>query len=127
MGGDVASIDTRLPPSSMHDADFADVLGKKPVVLLFATPQLCQSRVCGPVVDVAEEVKAAAGRDVEFIHMEVYRDNRIDKGIRPQMAAFHLLSEPWLFTFNRSGKVAARIEGAFSERELAQAIAAAKS
>ncbi len=125
VGGDLASIDTRLPPSSMHDADFADVLGKKPVVLLFATPQLCQSRVCGPVVDVAEQVKASSGDDVEFIHMEVYRDNRIDKGIRPQMAAFHLQSEPWLFVFDRSGKVAARIEGAFSERELKQAIAKA--
>ena len=125
VGGDVASIDTRLPPSSMHDADFADVLGKKPVVLLFATPQLCQSRVCGPVVDVAEQVKASTGDDVEFIHMEVFRDNRIDKGIRPQMAAFRLQSEPWLFVFDRSGKVAERIEGAFSERELEQAIAKA--
>ena len=75
VGGDVASIDTRLPPSSMHDADFADVLGKKPVVLLFATPQLCQSRVCGPVVDIAEQVKASTGDDVEFIHMEVFRNN----------------------------------------------------
>jgi hypothetical protein len=127
VGGDVASIDTRLPPSSMHDVDFADVLGKKPVVLVFATPQLCQSRVCGPVVDLAEQVKAKPeNSDVAFIHMEVYRDNRIDKGIRPQMAAFHLLSEPWLFTFNRAGKVAARIEGAFSERELDDAIAKAK-
>jgi hypothetical protein len=125
VGGDVASIDTRLPPSSMHDADFADVLGKKPVVLLFATPQLCQSRVCGPVVDIAEQVKAGGGDDVEFIHMEVFRDNRIDAGIRPQMAAFRLRSEPWLFTFDRSGKVAARIEGAYSERELEQAIDAA--
>src|SRR5687767_8552327 len=76
--GDIASIDTRLPPSSMHEADFADILGKKPVVLLFATPQLCQSRVCGPVVDIAEQVKAESGDDVEFIHMEVFRDNRID-------------------------------------------------
>ena len=122
---DVASIDTRLPPSSMHEADFADVLGKKPVVLLFATPQLCESRVCGPVVDIAEQVKAEGGGDVEFIHMEVFRDNRVDRGIRPQLAAFKLRSEPWLFTFDRSGKVAARIEGAFSERELEQAIAAA--
>jgi hypothetical protein len=125
VGGDVSSIDTRLPPSSMHDADFADVLGKKPVVLLFATPQLCQSRVCGPVVDVAEQVKANADDDVEFIHMEVFRNNRIDEGIRPQMAAFHLQTEPWLFVFDRSGKVAARIEGAFSERELEQAISKA--
>jgi hypothetical protein len=126
-GGDIASIDTRLPPSSMHEDDFADVLGEKPVVLLFATPQLCQSRVCGPVVDIAEQEKAkGANGDVSFIHMEVFRDNRIDKGIRPQLSAFNLLSEPWLFTFDRAGKVAARIEGAFSERELAQAIAAAK-
>ena len=125
VGGDVASIDTRLPPSSMHDADFADVLGKKPVVLLFATPQLCQSRVCGPVVDVAEQVKASMPDDVEFIHMEIFRNNRIDDGVRPQMAAFRLQTEPWLFVFDRSGKVAARIEGAFSERELEQAISKA--
>ena len=128
VGGDIASIDTRLPPSSMHDVDFADALGKKPVVLVFATPQLCQSRVCGPVVDIAEQVKAkTANSDVDFIHMEVFRDNRIDKGIRPQMAAFHLQSEPWLFVMNSSGKVVTRIEGAYSERELDEAIAKAKS
>jgi len=125
VGGDVASIDTRLPPSSMHDADFADVLGKKPVVLLFATPQLCQSRVCGPVVDVAEQVKSKSDDEVEFIHMEIFRNNQIDDGVRPQMAAFHLQTEPWLFVFDRSGKVAARIEGAFSDRELEQAISKA--
>lgn len=125
-GGNLASIDTRLPPSSMHDADFADVLGEKPVVLIFATPQLCQSRVCGPVVDIVEQVKAkTGGDDVEFIHMEVFRDNRIDRGVRPQLAAFRLRSEPWLFTFDRTGKVAARLEGAFSEQELEQAIAKA--
>ena len=125
-GGDIASIDTRLPPSSMHGADFADVIGEKPVVLLFATPQLCQSRVCGPVVDIAEQVKAEIdGDEVEFIHMEVFEDNRIDRGVRPQMRAFRLRSEPWLFTFDRGGRVAARIEGAFSERELEEAVAAA--
>ena len=43
-----------------------------------------------------------------------------------QLAAFHLKTEPWLFTFNRSGREAARIEGAFSARELDQAIAKAK-
>ena len=34
-----SAIDTRVPPSSMHDDNLADVLGKKPVVLLFATPR----------------------------------------------------------------------------------------
>ena len=64
----------------MHEVDFADVVGKKPIVLLFATPLLCQSRVCGPVVDVAEQVKAEYGDQADFIHMEIYNDNEIDKG-----------------------------------------------
>jgi hypothetical protein len=51
VAGNVESIDTRVPPApQLHQEDFAKVLGKKPAVLLFATPQLCQSKVCGPVV-----------------------------------------------------------------------------
>ena len=123
VGGDLAAIDTRIPPSSMHENDFADVVGKKPVVLLFATPQLCKSRVCGPVVDIAEQVKAdLGGDDVEFIHMEVFRDNDIAKGLRPQLNAYNLQTEPWLFTIDREGKVAARLEGAFSAGELQAAL-----
>jgi hypothetical protein len=122
VGGDVASIDTRIPPSTMHDVDFADVVGKEPVVLVFATPQLCQSRVCGPVVDIAEQVKAEHEGDAEFIHMEIYRDNSIEKGFRPQVAAFGLPTEPWLFAIDRQGKVAARIEGAYGPGELEEAL-----
>ncbi len=55
----------------MHDVDFADALGKEPIVLLFATPALCQSRVCGPVVDVAEQVKRERPDDAAFIHLEI--------------------------------------------------------
>jgi hypothetical protein len=110
----------------MHDADFADVVGKKPVVLLFATPLLCQSRVCGPAVDIAEQVKAQTKGDVEFIHMEIYNDNKVDNGYRKQVLDWSLRTEPWLFTVNRKGRVAARIEGAFSDGELQAAIRAAE-
>jgi hypothetical protein len=122
VAGDIASIDTRIPPSTMHNADFADVVGKKPVVLVFATPQLCQSRVCGPVVDVAEQVKSSRGDEAEFIHMEIYKDNAIEKGFRPQVAAWRLPTEPWLFAIDRNGDVAARLEGAFSAGELDAAL-----
>ena len=81
----------------MHDVNFADVVGKKPAVLLFATPALCQSRVCGPVVDIAEQVKAERGDEVEFIHQEIFRDNEVDKGFRPQVLRWKLPTEPWLF------------------------------
>jgi hypothetical protein len=123
--GNLESIDTRKPPSTMHDVDFADVVGQKPAVLLFATAALCQSRVCGPVIDIAEQVKSKRGDEVAFIHQEIYVDNEIDKGQRPQVAAFGLPTEPWLFAIGADGRVKARLEGAFSEAELNDAIDAA--
>jgi hypothetical protein len=42
------------------------------------------------------------------------------------MLAWNLPSEPWLFAVNRRGRIAARIEGAFSARELERAVAAAR-
>jgi hypothetical protein len=106
----------------MHDVDLADVLGHKPVVLLFATPALCQSRVCGPVVDVAEQVKRDFGERVAFIHQEIYNDNEIKQGTRPQVKAYGLPSEPWLFVIDRSGKISTAIEGPFSVGELKDAV-----
>jgi hypothetical protein len=120
--GRLSKIDTRSPPDDMHSADLADALGKRPIVLLFATPALCQSRVCGPVVDVAEEVKHEMGRGVDFIHMEVYNGNNASNGYRPQLLAFGLRTEPWLFVIDRKGIIRTRIEGAFSAAELANAV-----
>ncbi len=122
VGGDLTKIDTRQPPSSMHDVDYADALGKEPIVLLFATPALCTSRVCGPVVDIAEEVKNERPGDAAFIHMEIYNDNDPNKGPRPQVEDFGLPSEPWLFVIDTDGKVSTVIEGAFSKQELEDAI-----
>ena len=126
VAGDLSQIDTRVPPDTQHEVDFADVLGQKPIVLLFATPALCQSRVCGPVVDIAEQVKSSYQGDADFIHMEIYNDNQLDKGFREQVVKWHLPTEPWVFTINSEGKIAARIEGAFSARELEAAIAKAE-
>jgi hypothetical protein len=124
--GDIASIDTREPPSDMHERSFADVLGEKPVALLFATPQLCQSRVCGPVTDVALQLKARYGDRVEFIHQEVYVDNDPQKGLREPLRRFNLPTEPWLFVVGQDGRVTARLEGSFGlgafERALQSAL-----
>lgn len=111
-GGDVEAIDTRRPTSDMH-GDFAADVGKKPVALLFATPQLCQSRVCGPVVDVGLQLRAKYGDQVDFIHQEVYTDNDPQKGLRPPLQAFNLRTEPWLFVVGKDGRVTARLEGSF--------------
>ena len=121
VGGELRKIDTRIPPDDMHE-DLAKVLGKEPVVLLFATPQFCQSRVCGPVVDEAEQVKQTDGDGVAFIHMEIYKGNNPKAGVRPQVKAYHLPSEPWLFVIDRHGIIRTRIEGAWGIPELEQAL-----
>jgi hypothetical protein len=118
----ISEIDTRVPPDDMHSDDLADVLGKKPVVLLFATPALCQSRVCGPVTDEAEQVKQEYGDRVAFIHQEVYNNNQINDGPRPQMTAFGLQTEPWLFVIDRTGKVSTVLQGPFGLQELQAAV-----
>ena len=122
VGGDLAKIDTRIPPDQMHAVDFADVVGKDPVVLVFATPALCQSRVCGPVVDIAQQVADEYKGKVDFIHMEVYNDNDANKGIRPQLQAYGLRTEPWTFLVDRHGVIRDRIEGAYGVSELEQAV-----
>ncbi len=119
---DITEIDTRVPPDDMHDVDFAAVDGKKPTVLLFATPALCQSRVCGPVVDVAEQVKNERPDDANYIHMEIWNDNDPNKGARQQVLDYGLRTEPWLFVVNSDGTISTRIEGAFSVAELNAAL-----
>lgn len=124
--GRVEEIDTRLPPApELHEKSFKDVVGTKPVVLLFATPQFCQSRVCGPVVDIALQLRARYGDQVEFIHQEVYVENDTNKGLRPPLETFNLQTEPWLFAVDARGNVAARLEGSFGLKAFDRAVQAA--
>jgi hypothetical protein len=120
--GDIGKIDTRVPPSDMHDVDFADVVGKKPVALLFSTPQLCASRVCGPVTDMELQMKSKYGDKMAFIHQEVYVDNDINKGLRPPLKEFNLPSEPWLFVVDAKGVITARLEGSIGVQQFENAV-----
>ncbi|HEY2716363.1 MAG TPA: hypothetical protein VGI73_09110 [Solirubrobacterales bacterium] len=123
VGGEASKITTRIPPDTQNEVDYADVLGKEPVLLLFATPKFCQSRVCSPVVDVAEQAKAKYGNEARFIHMEIYNDkNPSHLTVLPQVRAFHLPSEPWLFAIDREGVVRATVEGGFGTELMDEAV-----
>jgi len=116
VGGDLAKLTTRIPPDTQNKVNYAEVLGKEPILLLFATPKFCQSRVCGPVVDVAQQAQHEFEGKANFIHMEIYNENDPSQGVRHQVRQFHLPSEPWLFAINREGVVSAAIEGAFGTK-----------
>jgi hypothetical protein len=120
--GGPQAVDTRRPTSDMHDVSFDDVAGKKPVALVFATPQLCQSRVCGPVVDIALQLREKYGDRMQFIHQEVYVDNDPNKGLREPLRRFNLQTEPWLFVVNKDGKITARLEGSIGVKAFENAL-----
>jgi hypothetical protein len=123
VGGDLSQIDTRIPPDQMHAVDYADALGKKPVVITFATPAFCESRVCGPTVDVVQQVADKFKGQADFIHMEVWEDNDpTTRKVRPQLTAFGLPTEPWTFLIDEDGVIRDRIEGAISVSELEEAM-----
>jgi hypothetical protein len=125
--GDVASLTTASPPDlSLLRYSVADsVKAHAPFVLVFATPKFCNSRTCGPVVDVTQAVQrrfAASG--VRFIHVEVYTDNNPAQGFNRWFREWRLPSEPWVFLVGRDGRIKARFEGSVSEAELSAAVRA---
>jgi hypothetical protein len=58
-----------------------------------------------------------------FIQQEIYANNKIADGFTPEVSAWRLPTEPWIFIIDRKGKVAARFEGAVSVGELERAVA----
>jgi hypothetical protein len=67
-------------------------------------------------------VKLEFGDRVPLIHQEVYNNNQINDGPRPQMTAYRLQTEPWLFVIDRTGKVSSVLQGPFSVQELEAAV-----
>jgi hypothetical protein len=95
----------------------------KPFVVAFATPAFCQSRTCGPTVDVVDEVrKRFEDRGIRFIHVEIYEDNLPGNGVNRWVREWKLPSEPWVFVVGRDGVVKDRFEGALSVGELSTSV-----
>jgi hypothetical protein len=94
-----------------------------PFVVTFATPQFCQSRVCGPVVDVVDEVRQRLeGSGLRFIHVEIYEGNDPSKGFNTWVREWNLPSEPYTFLVGADGIVRGRYEGLVTVDELEQAV-----
>lgn len=122
--GDLAALTTsRRPDRQLYEISVAQALAAhEPFVVAFATPQFCQSRTCGPTVDVLSAVrKSMAGSGVRFIHVEVYTDNDPAKGVNEWMRQWRLPTEPFTFVVDRRGVIRAKLEGAFSVAELTAA------
>ena len=87
----------------------------------FSTPAFCQTRFCGPVLEVLLQQVPAYEDRVDFIHIEVWQDHQLQK-YRPAVQEWHLPGEPYTFFMNKDGIVVGRLESIFTEEELASAL-----
>jgi hypothetical protein len=120
-GGNLAALTTaRHPDRALYRTSVARALSEhRPFVLTFATPQFCQSRTCGPVVDVVSAVRKRMGASgLRFIHVEIYKDNDPAKGVNQWVTQWRLPTEPFTYVVDRTGVIRAKLEGAFSVAEL---------
>jgi hypothetical protein len=112
---------TRAPdPDPLHYISLDKALANgKPTVVTFATPLLCESRICGPVVDEVWALHEEVGKQrANFIHVEEFLPGPDLKpppatleNASPAFRAWGLSTEPWTFVIDGDGIIRSRFEG----------------
>jgi hypothetical protein len=133
---DRVSTDTKPDPAFYQQTVKEALAAHQPFVLVFATPAFCQSAQCGPTLDRIKAVAANAPDDVAFINVEPYQLAFTEGRLQPVLDAnnqlqpvqavneWGILTEPWVFTVDGTGKVRGSFEGVIGEDELTTAIQA---
>lgn len=102
-----------------HEHSVHEVLGNgKPTAVLLATPALCQSATCGPVLDILLGARDKVIKDnlINVVHVEVYKDTT-GKTLSPSFAEFKTTSEPVLYLADKNGVLVQRFNGPFDDSE----------
>jgi hypothetical protein len=126
---DLSLIDSSDPPRpEMHALSIAQAIDSgKPAVIAFATPAFCQSRICGPTMEVMDELYSRQGDAVAFVHVEPYDLAMLREQAQFQLAPaaveWRLPSEPWVFVVDRQGRLAAKFEGIVTVEDVETALA----
>ena len=110
------------PDPRLHQVRIADAIAQgKPQLIVFATPQFCTSRMCGPVVDIMRTLLPVYGKRVAFTHQEIWQDFA-EKKMFSTVEEWRLDTEPWVFVVDGKGIIRAKFEGLVTERELEAAL-----
>ncbi len=130
---DVQSLD-QITTGSLQDPELYSttiaqaVTSGSPTVIVMASPAFCTNEVCGPQVDVLQELKNNYRGEAHFIHVDFY-DNPdeiqgdLDKArISPVVREWGLPSIEWTFVVDKKGRIAARFEGFATYPEVESAL-----
>ena len=130
---DVESLD-QLTTGSLGDEDLyqitvaAAVESGKPTVVVFASPAFCTNAVCGPQVEVLQELKNRFGAAANFVHVDFYDNPQEIQGdltkarLSPAVLEWGLPSIEWTFVIDVDGVVAARFEAFATYQEVEEAL-----
>ena len=131
--GDVETL-AELTTGSLQDPDLyafslADAVANgSPTVVVFASPAFCTNAVCGPQVDVLQELKDAYKGRADFVHVDFYDNPQEIQGdlerarISPAVKEWRLPSIEWTYVIDRQGIVAARFEAFATYEEVEEAL-----
>ncbi|MFL6272538.1 MAG: TlpA family protein disulfide reductase [Actinomycetes bacterium] len=113
---------TREPACPLHTISLDDALtAGRPTVVTFATPLLCSSQMCGPVVDEQMVAAGKLGGKASFIHVEIYPSRNTAKPARTFLQ-YGFTTEPWLLVVDRDGVIRARHEGPVTAGQIEDAL-----
>ena len=123
-----------LTTGSLRDADLYQmtidqaVESGRPTVLVFASPAFCTNAVCGPQVEVLQELKNTYGGGANFIHVDFYDNPQEIQGdlskarLSPTVVEWRLPSIEWTFVIDAGGAIVARFEAFATYDEVDQAL-----
>jgi hypothetical protein len=122
---------TRTPPDPLHYISLDKALTNgKPTVVTFATPLLCESMLCGPVVDEVLKSFQTVGKDkANFIHVEEFLPGPDLKAppptldnVAPAFEAWGFSTEPWTIVIDKEGIIRHRFEGPVTAPQIEAAL-----
>jgi hypothetical protein len=122
---DISYIDSGLPPDDMHQLSVADAIAQhRPTLVIFGSPALCVSQICGPEVHVVQSLEPQYRDRLTFIHIEPYQlKPQPDRSrLSPTLLEWRLQSEPWIFLIDSKGSIRSRFEGPTGSDEVQAAV-----
>lgn len=130
---DVEDID-QLTTGSLHDEDFYQTtvaeatINGLPTVLVIDSPAFCMTMVCGPQLEILQQLKINYQGQANFIHVDLYDNPEEIQGnlnsaiISPTAIEWGILNKQWTFIIDKQSRVMSRFEAFVTFEELEQAL-----